>query len=196
MDGRSFTSPADFNTQFGDWLTRTNLRVVRTIKAAPIDLIDADPAAMLALPQVPVRRGQAWAGATRFGWAATTTSGWTPTTTRRPDRNRPDGGSGRRPRPGPGPRRRTPGRRTSPGLGQRNHYRRRPQPRRDSRSTTQTVQQHRRALGAAEEPDSRPRRRGGAGGCGLSVQVADARVPRSAVSSSGDGNECLGNGSQ
>ena len=32
MPGRSFTSPADFNAQFGDWLARANGRVVRTIR--------------------------------------------------------------------------------------------------------------------------------------------------------------------
>jgi hypothetical protein len=50
MPGRQFTSPADFNTQFSSWLALGNARVVRTIKAAPVDLIDADRAAMLALP--------------------------------------------------------------------------------------------------------------------------------------------------
>jgi hypothetical protein len=29
MPGRTFTSPSDFNTQFADWLTRANARVVR-----------------------------------------------------------------------------------------------------------------------------------------------------------------------
>jgi transposase len=33
MPGRDFTSPADFNIQFADWLTMANNRVVRTIKA-------------------------------------------------------------------------------------------------------------------------------------------------------------------
>ena len=35
MPGRAFGSPADFNTQFADWLTTANSRVVRTIGAAP-----------------------------------------------------------------------------------------------------------------------------------------------------------------
>ncbi len=65
MPGRSFTSPADFNAQFGDWLTRANARVVRTIKAAPVDLVDADRAAMLALPPIPLQLGQSW------GWRNT-----------------------------------------------------------------------------------------------------------------------------
>jgi hypothetical protein len=77
MPGRSFDSPADFNDQFGGWLYRANQRVVRTIKARPIDLVDADRAAMLALPPVPPRA----AGSTRSVSAATTTCGSTPTTT-------------------------------------------------------------------------------------------------------------------
>ncbi len=65
MPGRTFTSPADFNTQFTDWLTRANTRVVRTTKAAPVDLIDADRAAMLALPPVPLHLG--WRNRVRLG---------------------------------------------------------------------------------------------------------------------------------
>jgi len=65
MPGRTFTSPADFNVQFADWLTRANARVVRTIKAAPIDLIDADRAAMLALPPIPLHLG--WRNKIRLG---------------------------------------------------------------------------------------------------------------------------------
>jgi hypothetical protein len=52
MPGRGFTFPAEFNTQFTDWLGMANARVVRTIKARPVDLIDADRAAMLPLPPV------------------------------------------------------------------------------------------------------------------------------------------------
>jgi hypothetical protein len=51
--GRAFTSPAGFNDQFTDWLARANSRVVRTINAAPVDLLDADRGLMLALPPVP-----------------------------------------------------------------------------------------------------------------------------------------------
>jgi hypothetical protein len=65
MPGRSFTSPADFNVQFADWLERANRRTVRTIKARPIDLVDADRAAMLALPPVPPQVG--WANQIRLG---------------------------------------------------------------------------------------------------------------------------------
>ena len=41
MPGREFASPADFNIQFGQWLTIANARVVRTIKVRPVDLLDA-----------------------------------------------------------------------------------------------------------------------------------------------------------
>jgi transposase len=65
MPGRSFASPADFNEQFTTWLTIANARVVRTIKAAPVDLIDADRAAMLPLPPVPLHLG--WRNTIRLG---------------------------------------------------------------------------------------------------------------------------------
>jgi len=65
MPGRTFTSPADFNAQFTDWLARANARVVRTIKAAPVELIDADRAAMLPLPPIPLHLG--WRNKIRLG---------------------------------------------------------------------------------------------------------------------------------
>jgi hypothetical protein len=65
MPGRDFESPADFNTQFGDWLTIANTRVVRTIKTRPIDRLDADRAAMLPLPPVPPAVG--WVNRVRLG---------------------------------------------------------------------------------------------------------------------------------
>ena len=65
MPGRTFTSPADFNTQFTDWLGLANTRRVRTIKAAPVDLIDADRAGMLPLPPVPLHLG--WRNRIRLG---------------------------------------------------------------------------------------------------------------------------------
>jgi hypothetical protein len=65
MPGRTFACPADFNTQFTDWLARANARVVRTIKAAPVDLIDADRAAMLPLPPIPLHLG--WRNKIRLG---------------------------------------------------------------------------------------------------------------------------------
>lgn len=65
MPGRTFTSPADFNAQFTDWLALANARQVRTIKACPLDRIDADRAAMLPLPPVPLHLG--WRERTRLG---------------------------------------------------------------------------------------------------------------------------------
>ena len=65
MPGRTFTSPADFNGQFAEWVEGANRRVVRTIKARPIDRVDADRAAMLALPPVPPRVG--WFNTIRLG---------------------------------------------------------------------------------------------------------------------------------
>lgn len=65
MPGRDFTSPADFDTQFSDWLAKANGRVVRTIKARPVDLLDADRAAMLPLPPVPPAVG--WVNRVRLG---------------------------------------------------------------------------------------------------------------------------------
>jgi hypothetical protein len=65
MPGRSFASPGDFNDQFTDWLIRANARVVRTIKAAPVDLVEADRAAMLPLPPVPLHLG--WRNKIRLG---------------------------------------------------------------------------------------------------------------------------------
>jgi hypothetical protein len=65
MPGRSFTSPADFNTQFGDWLTRANARIVRTVGAAPADRLEADRAAMLPLPPLVLHLG--WCNRLRLG---------------------------------------------------------------------------------------------------------------------------------
>jgi transposase len=66
MPGRVFTSPADFNAQFTGWLDRANSRVVRTIKASPAGLIDADRAAMLPLPPAaPLQLG--WRNRIRLG---------------------------------------------------------------------------------------------------------------------------------
>lgn len=65
MPGRDFTSPADFDSQFTDWLFTANGRVVRTIKARPVDLLDADRAAMLPLP--PVAPALGWANRVRLG---------------------------------------------------------------------------------------------------------------------------------
>ena len=65
MPGRSFASPTDFNEQFSQWLDTANQRVVRTTKARPVDLLDADRAGMLALPPVPPIAG--WHKQVRLG---------------------------------------------------------------------------------------------------------------------------------
>ena len=65
MPGRTFTSPADFNTQLADWLERANSRVVRTIKARPVDLIEHDRSRMLPLPPIPLQLG--WRERVRLG---------------------------------------------------------------------------------------------------------------------------------
>jgi hypothetical protein len=65
MPGREFDSPADFNSQFDDWIATANTRIVRTIKARPVDLVEADRAAMLPLPPVPPAVG--WVNRVRLG---------------------------------------------------------------------------------------------------------------------------------
>jgi transposase len=52
LPGRTFSSPADFNTQLGDWLALVNQRPRRVLGCAPADRIQADRAAMLPLPPV------------------------------------------------------------------------------------------------------------------------------------------------
>lgn len=65
LPGRVFASPADFNAQFTDWLDRVNSRVVRTLRARPSDLIEADRAAMLPLPVISPPLG--WCHQVRLG---------------------------------------------------------------------------------------------------------------------------------
>lgn len=65
MPGRSFVSPGDFNAQFTDWLQHANSRVVRTLKARPVDLVDTDLAGMLPLPPVVLHLG--WRNQVRLG---------------------------------------------------------------------------------------------------------------------------------
>jgi transposase len=50
LPGRTFTGPGDFTTQLSHWLALANARQHRTIGCRPTDRIEADRAAMLALP--------------------------------------------------------------------------------------------------------------------------------------------------
>jgi hypothetical protein len=65
MPGRTFGSPADFNIQFANWLAKANTRVVRTTGASPVQRLDADLAAMLPLPPIPLHLG--WRNRIRLG---------------------------------------------------------------------------------------------------------------------------------
>lgn len=65
MPGRTFTSPADFNAQLQEWLENANSRVVRTIKARPVDLIEHDRTRMLPSPPIPMQLG--WRERVRLG---------------------------------------------------------------------------------------------------------------------------------
>ncbi|MDT5169119.1 MAG: hypothetical protein QOD02_2450 [Mycobacterium sp.] len=64
LPGRVFTAPADFNTQLADWLVRANHRQHRVLGCRPADRIEADKAAMLALP--PVGPSIGWRNSTRL----------------------------------------------------------------------------------------------------------------------------------
>jgi transposase len=64
LPGRTFTSPADFNSQLQAWLEPVNRRTRRVLGCAPTDRIVADRAAMLALP--PVAPATGWRASTRL----------------------------------------------------------------------------------------------------------------------------------
>jgi len=64
LPGRSFTGPADFNTQLHDWLQVVNTRRRRALGCAPTDRITADTQAMVPLPPVPPTVG--WRASTRL----------------------------------------------------------------------------------------------------------------------------------
>ena len=57
LPGRAFGSPAQFNTELAGFLARANTRYHRTLGCRPADRVDADRAAMLALPPVPPATG-------------------------------------------------------------------------------------------------------------------------------------------
>jgi transposase len=65
LPGRSFTGPADFNTQLWAWLPVANTRTVRRIGCAPTARWEADKAAMLPLP--PVAPASGWVHQVRLG---------------------------------------------------------------------------------------------------------------------------------
>jgi transposase len=52
LPGREFAGPADFNAQLGWFLGRANTRLHRVLGCRPADRIEADRAAMIALPPV------------------------------------------------------------------------------------------------------------------------------------------------
>lgn len=64
LPGRTFGSPAQFNTQLADWLAVVNTRPRRALGCAPSDRITADRQAMLALP--PVAPATGWRASTRL----------------------------------------------------------------------------------------------------------------------------------
>jgi hypothetical protein len=57
LPGRSFSGPADFNTQLAEWLERVNQRQLRALGCAPCDRIVAERQQMLTLPPVPPATG-------------------------------------------------------------------------------------------------------------------------------------------
>ena len=64
LPGRTFTSPADFNTQLQAWFEMANRRQHRTLGCRPIDRFEADRAKMIPLPPVPPTLG--WRHSTRL----------------------------------------------------------------------------------------------------------------------------------
>jgi transcriptional regulator with XRE-family HTH domain len=52
LPGRRFSSPADFNRQLAEWLPIANRRTIRSLDARPVELVEADRAAMLPLPPI------------------------------------------------------------------------------------------------------------------------------------------------
>jgi transposase len=61
LPGRTFTGPADFNTQLAAWLALVNTRRRRALGCSPAERITSDKAAMLTLPPVAPQTGwRAW----------------------------------------------------------------------------------------------------------------------------------------
>jgi transposase len=57
LPGRTFASPAQFNTQLAGWLPKSNGRLVRSTGRRPDEALDAELAVMTALPSVPPTTG-------------------------------------------------------------------------------------------------------------------------------------------
>jgi transposase len=64
LPGRSFTGPADFNAQLGEFFGQANRRWRRSMGCAPAERIAADKAAMLPLP--PVAPATGWRASLRL----------------------------------------------------------------------------------------------------------------------------------
>lgn len=64
LPGRAFGSPAEFNSELAMFLARANTRQHRALGCRPVERVDADKAAMLALPPVPPVVG--WRQSTRL----------------------------------------------------------------------------------------------------------------------------------
>ena len=64
LPGRTFGSPADFNTELQAWLALVNQRTRRALGCAPTERITADKAAMLTVPPVPPATG--WRSSVRL----------------------------------------------------------------------------------------------------------------------------------
>lgn len=64
LPGRTFTGPADFNSQLQGWVTQANARTKRALGCAPADRVGADRQAMLQLP--PVAPATGWRTSTRL----------------------------------------------------------------------------------------------------------------------------------
>jgi len=64
LPGRTFPSPMEFNAQLAGFLARANARHHRALGCRPADRIEADKAAMLALPPVPPATG--WRSSSRL----------------------------------------------------------------------------------------------------------------------------------
>ena len=110
LPGRSFTSPADFNTQLTDWLAAVaNVRRHATTRLIPAEALIADRVAMATLPPVAPATGSTVS--TRLGrdyYVAIASS----TLFGASRGDRPDDQRDRHPGPGPRPLRRPANRRS------------------------------------------------------------------------------------